>query len=303
MRRSARSARCLAALVVSALALTLATTVPAAALGTCTGRCRDITVPLPAGVKVTSNAVRLLVPFGYSTSTARYPVIYLLCGAGGNQTEWTVSSNIANYTATMQAIFVMPDCGGAVNRPGWYSDWVTGEFQWETYYIDVVMPYIASHYRTIPGANGIAGLSMGGYGALALAARHRGLFKTVGSFGGLPDIQYPNYSMVNAGIMPAAIWGKETTNAANWTAHNPTALAANLAGASLYLACGTGGTTSDAANEERLSAIDHGPFLDALAAAGVPYHPAFFSGGEHTWPYFSAEAAWALPHMLIDLSQ
>jgi diacylglycerol O-acyltransferase / trehalose O-mycolyltransferase / mycolyltransferase Ag85 len=289
------------ALVISITMFGTSPPAASAAIAPCTGRCFDVAIPLPAGVNVTSNVVRILLPTGYSSTSTRYPVIYLLCGAGGNQTEWTTSSDLINFTSAMQAIFVMPDCGGAAGHPGWDSDWANGQYQWETFYISVLMPWIDASYRTIKGDNGIAGLSMGGYGALALAARHPALFRAVGDFSGLPDIQYPGVSLVNLGVVPQTIWGSETTNAANWTAHNPTALVTNLKGISLYLSCGTGDPTLYNGPEETLSAEDHVPFVQALQSAGIPFHAGFFSGGAHTWPYFSLEAAWALPQMLANL--
>ena len=267
----------------------------------CTGRCVDVVVPVPTSVHVTSNAVRLLLPSNYTATTRTYPVIYLLCGAGGNQTEWTHSSPLTSFSANLAAIFVMPDCGGAAGYPGWDSDWSNGQFQWETYYVSVLMPWINANYRVTPGANGIAGLSMGGYGALALAARHPGLFRTAGSFSGLPDTQPPGVSLTSLGVIPVGVWGPSATNTGTWTAHNPTALVSHLRGTALFLSCGTGGTSTGAAQEEQLAAQDHVPFVQALQANGIPFTSAFFQGGEHTWPYFQLEAAWALPQMVAVL--
>ena len=287
--------------LIAIAASAVATASSSAAASTCTGRCQTVLVPVPASVHITSNRLELLMPGDYLTSTRRYPVIYLLCGAGGNETEWTASSPLQDFTQAMEAIFVMPDCGGAAGHPGWDSDWSDGSYQWETYYIHVLMPWINATYRTIPGDNGIAGLSMGGYGALALAARNPGLFKAVGDFSGLPETQYPGISMVNLGVIPPGVWGNEQTNVATWTAHNPTALVQNLRGVSLYLSCGTGDSSLYNGPEETLVAEDHVSLVQALNAKGIPFHNGFFSGGAHTWPYFSLEAAWAIPQMLVDL--
>ncbi len=290
-----------AALVASLGVAVLAAPAATANTTTCTILCRDITVPVPAGVTVTSNNVRLLLPPGYSAATARYPVVYLLCGAGGDQTEWTRSSDLASFAATAKAIFVMPDCGGAVGKPGWYSDWANGAYQWETYYISVLVPWIDAHYRTTL-RRGIGGLSMGGYGALALAARHPGVFASVADFSGLPDIQVSGFSFVNYGMVPPGVWGDEKKNVAVWTAHNPRVMVTALRGVSLYLSCGTGDPDLYNGPLEHLSALDHVPFVTALQTNDIPFHNGFFDGGAHTWPYFSKEAAWALPLMLKDLS-
>src|SRR4051794_563164 len=54
-------------------------------------RCKDVTVPLPAGVKVVSNKVRILLPKNYATSKLTYPVIYVLHGRGNRYTAWSES--------------------------------------------------------------------------------------------------------------------------------------------------------------------------------------------------------------------
>src|SRR3954447_15977333 len=59
-------------------------------------RCKDVTVPLPAGVKLVSNKVRVLLPKNYATSKLTYPVIYLLHGRGNH------------YTAGSQSTALMP---------------------------------------------------------------------------------------------------------------------------------------------------------------------------------------------------
>jgi S-formylglutathione hydrolase FrmB len=103
------------------------------------------------------------------------------------------------------------------------------------------------------------------------------------------------------GIIPPGPFGDERTNAEYWTTHNPRALVNSLRGVSLYLSCGTGDPSLYNGYEEQLAAADHVPFVQALRAAGVQFHAGFFQGGAHTWPYFSAEAAWAIPQMLADL--
>src|SRR3954454_20146799 len=57
-------------------------------------RCKDVTVPLPAGVKLVSNKVRILLPKNYATSKLAYPVIYLLHGRGNHYTAWSLSTDL-----------------------------------------------------------------------------------------------------------------------------------------------------------------------------------------------------------------
>src|SRR5437773_7393562 len=84
----------------------------------------------------------------------------------------------------------MPDGGHDANA-GWYSDWVEGSRQWETFHTSVLVRYVDRHFRTLGGGHrAVAGLSMGGFGAMSYAARHRGLFTAAASFSGAVDTRY-----------------------------------------------------------------------------------------------------------------
>ena len=47
---------------------------------------------------------RVLLPNGYDTSPKRYPVLYLLHGLGGNYTDWTMRTNLAEYSRSVALI-------------------------------------------------------------------------------------------------------------------------------------------------------------------------------------------------------
>ena len=135
--------------------------------------------------------VRVLLPAGYrSDATRRYPVLYLLHGADSDDTSWTRFGDAERITARAPMIVVMPD-GGA---QGWYTDWYAGDRtaqpRWETYHVGELVPWIDATYRTVAAKRGraIAGLSMGGYGALSYAARHPDTFAAAASFSGALEI-------------------------------------------------------------------------------------------------------------------
>jgi len=80
-------------------------------------RLRELTIAAPALAAETK--VRVLLPDGYRADDGRrYPVLYLLHGAGGNETDWTDDGAAARATAGRPVIVVMPDGG----RAGWYTD-------------------------------------------------------------------------------------------------------------------------------------------------------------------------------------
>ncbi len=128
----------------------------------------------------------ILLPRDYESSTARYPVLYLLHGLGQNYTAWGLSNGTPFYAALYDdLIVVMPDAGNS-----WYVNWVEREAgqknDWEDHIIQDVVNNVDWHFRTIAHREGraIAGLSMGGFGAITLGLRHPEMFISVGSTSG-----------------------------------------------------------------------------------------------------------------------
>lgn len=306
--------RWLAALVVT-LGVTAVAAPNSGASSTCpTPRCVDTAVPVPAGLNVTDNHVRILLPVGYDRGHHRYPVLYLLHGAGDTYTAWTTKTDVTAFSAGFPVIIVMPDAGHN-SLAGWYSNWFNGTYQWETYHLGVVRSWVDHHLRTIVGDDAIAGLSMGGFGAMSYAARHPGMFRAAASFSGAVDTQYgaPASGVVfdqlrsQYGTPNEQVWGNQLADASTWAAHNPTALASRLAGTQLFIASGTG-TPGGSQGEEPTNpggyALENGifqmnlQFVRALDSAGVPHHDDFYLGGMHDWPYWQADLHWALPQMV-----
>ena len=125
---------------------------------------------------------RVLLPADYGTSQRRYPVLYLLHGLGGDYTDWTTRSNIAEYSRTLPLIIVMPD-----GENSWYTNAVnTPADRFEDYILTDLQAHVVRKYRTINSRYGrtIAGLSMGGYGALKMALKRPGTFAVAASFSG-----------------------------------------------------------------------------------------------------------------------
>ena len=128
----------------------------------------------------------IVLPADYGTSDKRYPVLYLLHGFMQNYTVWGRNLGAAFYARELgDVIVVMPDGGNT-----WYINWAesaTGQKNnWEDHIINDVINYVDSNYRTEARREGraIAGLSMGGYGALMLALRHPDKFVSVASTSG-----------------------------------------------------------------------------------------------------------------------
>ena len=136
--------------------------------------------------------VRVTLPNNYFTSgSTRFPVLYLLHGgAGGNSAQWTTGGGaVEPITNNHPVITVMPD-GGKV---GWFTNWVSqsgGAQNWVDFHITQMIPWIDANLRTIAAKSGraIAGLSMGGFGAVRYAQDRPDLFAFVASFSGAVDL-------------------------------------------------------------------------------------------------------------------
>jgi putative tributyrin esterase len=138
-------------------------------------------VSIPGSLPAARNAV-VILPVGYETSSRRYPVLYLLHGHDGGHRNWLDRTNLLAHTAHLPLIVVLPDAGNS-----WYtdSDARPGE-RFEEYVAQQVPAYVDQHFRTLTyrEARYVAGLSMGGYGALKLGLRYPGRYSLVGSFSG-----------------------------------------------------------------------------------------------------------------------
>jgi enterochelin esterase family protein len=140
-------------------------------------------------------------PAGYEDNpTRRYPVLYLLHGAGGDENAWSelgraqhILDNLIAQGKAEPMIVVMPNGNGAHKAvPGEYENSMykpsfmnprTMEGSIEVAFPDLVN-WIDSHYRTLADKQhrAIAGLSMGGFHSLYISANNPQMFGYVGLF-------------------------------------------------------------------------------------------------------------------------
>ena len=132
-------------------------------------------------------------PPGYMKGTARYPVLYLVHGAGDSDDSWT-SVGHANYILdnliaagkAKPMIVVMP-FGHTPDKPG--VDVLSND-EFGNDLLKDVIPTIEANWRTQngTGTRAMAGLSMGGAHTLRYGLTHPELFGYVGVFSmGLTD--------------------------------------------------------------------------------------------------------------------
>jgi S-formylglutathione hydrolase FrmB len=151
----------------------------------------------PPGAPARPNALRVnvLLPDGYD-GRRRFPVLYLLHGHGDAYDYWANAQrgDVANIAAGLGAIVVMPE-----GARGWYANWwkggARGDPAWERYHLDELIPLVERRLRIRPQRrwHAIAGLSMGGLGALYYASQLPGYFGSAASFSGAISIQRPEW--------------------------------------------------------------------------------------------------------------
>lgn len=130
-------------------------------------------------------AVAIYLPPNYEKSTERYPVLYLLHGYTGDERGWMNPSyvglpemmdSLIQKHAIASMIVVMPNSFNRFGGSMYTNSELTGG--WEDFIARDVVAYIDAHYRTVTASTGrgIAGHSMGGYGALRIGMDHPDVF-------------------------------------------------------------------------------------------------------------------------------
>ena len=247
--------------------------------------------------------VRLILPKDWSAEPNQtWPVLYLLHGCCDDQDykSWTAYTDLEQFMSNKDVLVVLPSDGMA----GMYSDWWNFGFNtepgYETFHTVELEQILQRGYRA--GTDqAIGGISIGGYGAIAYAARHPGLFRAAASYSGVLDTVLPVISQIVDGIMirekldPLALWGDVYLNPTLWAAHNPYNLATSLTGVTLFVSSGNGtpgpldpsGTGIDAL--EVAAQVASQTFTAHLASLGIPVTTDYYGSGTHSWPYWQRE--------------
>lgn len=245
--------------------------------------------------------VRVLLPRGYAGSGRRYPVLYLLHGAVGSYRSWTELGDAERITRVRQLIVVMPDSGPGGGYTDWWNGGRRGRPAWERYHIGQLIPFIDRRYRTRADRSGraLAGLSMGGFGAMTYAARHPDLFTAAASFSGAVDLTHPGIVAVT-GDRP---FGPFATQELRWRARNPVDLAANLRGLDVTIRAGDG-MPGGALGGDAFDPIESVTYQASralhrrLERLSIPHRWDYYGPGNHTWPYWRRGLRQTLPALM-----
>ena len=171
------------------------------------------------------------LPEDYATSQRSYPVVYLLHGYSDDETGW-IQYGEANRIADKgiaegkipPCIIIIPD-----GRVTWYCNSYDKKNIWEDTFVNEFIPFVEKEYRVRSKKEyrAIAGLSMGGFGALKLSMKHNDLFSTclALSSGTFTDEEIvakseKEYEMYFSGLFGKSLQGDSRLNEA-WKANNP----------------------------------------------------------------------------------
>jgi S-formylglutathione hydrolase FrmB len=310
-------------LLLLTLAATLALAAPAAAAqdpqliesDDLSSRLQELTFKTSALAAPTK--VRILLPAGYEPrGKRRYPVLYLLHGASGDQTSWTSAGQgeAEQLTANLPLIVVMPDGGRGGFYTNWFNNGAGGLPRWEDWHIKRLIPYVDGHYRTraTRAERAIAGLSMGGFGTFSYASRHPDLFTAALSLSGAvdpltpPGLGPPVIDAISSsdGGPPGSLWGPLATQEVRWRAHNPYDLAENLRGLQLWMRTGNGQPGGPFGGGNNIDVTEVGVFVMAtevhkrLLDLHIPHVFDDYGPGHHLWGYWNRGLKQTLPAIM-----
>ena len=153
------------------------------------GRVDTIAFYSPSMKKTLKAAISF--PAGYEKGESRYPVVYLLHGGSGAFSDWhqkVTEKGIVNQMAEEHKVLIVTPGVGPASY--YYDSPLLDSVRYETYMIQELIPFVDKNYRTLAQkeSRAITGLSMGGHGAITLAAKHPSLFIAAGSMSGVMNI-------------------------------------------------------------------------------------------------------------------
>jgi putative tributyrin esterase len=227
-------------------------------------------VQVPTASLGGTRAMTVLLPESYARSARRYPVLYLLHGGGQDHTAFAARGWF-RAQASREMIIVTPNAGES-----WYVNSVVDpNAKYEDFVVKDVVEYVDTQYRTIASreSRAVAGVSMGGWGAMLLGLKHHRLFGVVCALSApyLISRQSPNMDMSSR---EQQTFGKP--GSPERLERDPSTLLAAIPlelVPRLYLASGN----------QDIFVVDNRRFVEQLTARKIPYEYREVSPRGHSW--------------------
>ncbi len=125
-------------------------------------------------------SIRVILPPSYASSDKRYPVIYFLHGYGDSIYQMSGYYSVLSdaFKAGNAGEFIIVNVNGTNRLGGSFYDNSPVTGNWRDFVVKEAVPLVDSKFRTRAdrASRGIAGFSMGGYGALNIAFLHPAVF-------------------------------------------------------------------------------------------------------------------------------
>ena len=262
--------------------LCLAAALPAS--GAARGECRAA----PSRILGRSVPYCVLLPPSYDADkTRRFPILYFLHGLGDNEQMflhsggWDLVQDLWEREQLGEYLIVTPAGGES-----FFINSHDGRTRYEDFLVQEFLPYIEGRYRVRAGraSRGVAGISMGGFGALHLAFHHPELFGSVSAHSAAVIEKAPAINVADSAESGrlrifGTIFGSPPDRAF-WDRVSPLTLArtADFAHLAIYFDCGAQDDYGFNAGADALHR--------ALDARHIPHEFHIYPGG-HNWAYFA----------------
>lgn len=210
------------------------------------------------------------------------PTLYLLHGHGNDAYGWLKAKPELPQMVDQDAIVVVcPD-----GEKSWYWDSpVNPKCQYETFVSSELVKYIDANYTTIQDRKGraIAGLSMGGHGAMWISIRHKDIFGAAGSTSGGLDIRpFPESWNIKE------IIGEESQHPEAWEEHTVINQIdkINNGDLSLIIDCGIDDFFLDVNRKFHEALLKRGIYHDFIIRPGIHFETYWNNSIDYQWLFF-----------------
>jgi putative tributyrin esterase len=224
---------------------------------------------------------RAVVPTRCDTCGLRAGLI-LLHGFGGDHRSWTSSVDLKELALSFRIVIITPN-----GHDSWYVNSLTDSLnRYDDAIVNDLIPTLVHNYGIDSSRIGVAGFSMGGFGALSLGLHHPDKFAFIGALSasldvpmGIPDLARND----RLGLKPSLV-AAFGSNPARWPSRDLVTLLHSMDSASvpyLYLATGIH-------DEFRLRVSLYHAFIDFLTSRHMAYE-FHETPGHHNWAYCQQE--------------